>query len=560
MDTNIGAAIPEREGIASRIPTSRSLQIFLGYSAAFLVTAFVAIFGLQRSFEIGRLSEAPSYDDVVYLYTAQALLHAAQHQPWLQTLWQLADQHAPVSTLLGVLGFLAVPNGLSGPYVANSLVLGGFLIGCVELLRPLPIAAAVGVIAAIGAIPVASLSITEFRPDFAWGFLNGLAVAALLRSRLFAFGRWMLVGIGALCGLALVSKPSASPVTAVVLSVAFGGSALLHMVSRTVGAVRMRLKAIVRVATLIGLGAALVAGPVYAVIWRDVYTYIRLALVELHDQNAVPGGFLFHLLYYSTGDAGRVTLGGAFWVLLAFWAAALGYGLLRARYSIPRLLCYLSVILVAYAIPSQTVVKSLFLGSAFYGVLIASSVAAAGELWCLAQPWPRSGTRVVVAGLICATGAALLIVQNVLQTPTVLMVRSPEGRKDSLEASAYIWSVLRYHALAREQGRQPRGHIETVMVLAPEPVTAGALSLYAATEDVPLRAAPLYYARSVDDLVARLPEFDFAVVTNSISDSLSGPRLGDAFLAVMDSRTDFRPIATYSRLTGGIVKVYEHIR
>jgi hypothetical protein len=558
-DRRTGAAMAAKPSIAARILKSRSVRIFLGCGAACVVTAFVAVFGLKQSFEVGRLSEAPWYDDVVYLYTAQVLLHAAPHQPWLHTLWQLVNQHAPLSTFLGALGFLAVPEGLSGPYIANTLVLGGFLIGCVFLLRPIPVAAAVGIIAAIGAIPLASLSITEFRPDFAWGFLSGLAGAALLRPRLFAF-RWMMwLAIGALSGLALVSKPSAVPATAVLLAVAFGGSALLHMMSQTGEVIWIRLRAIMRAAALIGLGTALVAGPVYAVIWHDVYTYILLAMVKLHDQNTIPGDLLFHSLYYSTGDGGRVTLGRAIWVLLAFWTAALGYGLLLARHLVPRLLCYLSVILLAYAIPSLTVVKSLFFGSAFYGVLIASSAAVAGELWCRVLPRRRPDARIAIAGLTCATGVALLVNQNMLQSPTVLMTFSPEARKDSLEASDYIWSVLKSHALAREEGQQSR-RVEQVMVLTPEPVTGGALSLYAATEGVPLRAYGFYYARSVDDLVSRLAEFDFVIATNSIRSQLFGPRLGDALLAVLNDRTDFKLIATYSRIVGGTVKVYEHIR
>jgi hypothetical protein len=509
---------------------------------------------------MGRLSEAPLYDDVVYLYTAQALLHAAHHQPWLETLRQLVDQHAPLSTFLGALGFLIIPEGLSGPYVANGLVLDGFLTGCVLLLRPMPVAAAAGIIAAVGAIPIASLSITEFRPDFAWGMLNGLAVVALLRRHLLTFGWTVLVAIGVLCGLALVSKPSASPATAVILTAAFGGSMLLQLATPSADGIRMRLPAITRVTILISLGAALAAGPVFGVIWHDVYTYIHWVLVELHDQHSVPGDNLVQLLYYSTGDGGGVTLGWALWMLLAFWAAALGYGLLAARDLVPRLLCYLSVILISYAIPSCTAVKSLFLGSAFYGVLIASSVAVAGDLWCRVQLWRRPGIHVAIAAIICATGVALLVVQNMIEAPKVLMTYSPEGRRESLEASTYIWSELKKRTLAREEHQPSLGRMAQVMVLTPEPVTAGALSLYAATEDVPLRAFGFYYARSVNDLLSRLAEFDFVVVTNSIPSQLYGPRLGDIFLAEMNSRMDFKNIATYSRILGGTVKVYERAR
>jgi hypothetical protein len=172
------------EHAARRPRFSRSIAVGM---AVLVVTVFVAFFGLQRSFEVGRLAVPPKYaDDVSYLLAAQVLLHGAQHQSWWETLRQLIDQHAPLSTFLGVLGFLAVPQGWAGPYMANCVVFGGFLAGCAVLLRSLPTVAIIGAIAAIGAIPVASVSITEFRPDFAWGFLSGLAAAALLGGGYFS--------------------------------------------------------------------------------------------------------------------------------------------------------------------------------------------------------------------------------------------------------------------------------------------------------------------------------------------------------------------------------------
>jgi hypothetical protein len=533
-------------------------RLIIGWMGASIITIFIAVFGLQRSFEIGRLSAPPWYDDVYYLYTTQALLHAAGHQSWLETLRQFIEQHAPLSTLLGVIGFLAVPNGLVGPYVANCLVLGGFLIGCVILLRPLPTLATIGIIAAIGAIPVASLSITEFRPDFAWGFLNGLAATALLRPQLFAFNSKRLLLIGWLCGLALVSKPSASPATVAILAVAFGGAVLLHLGAQEHGVLPTRAREVARAIALIGLGAVIVAGPVYALTWRQVYDYIKLALFDLNDQNTIAGDLLFHVLYYSTGDGGRIVLGNAFWVLLAFWITVLAYAAIYARRSLPRLMCYLAVIVVAYALPSQTVVKSLFFGGAFYGVLIVSSVAVTADLW---RQLAQSRTRPVLlngaAGLIGAVGVALLVATNAIYHPVVLMAYAPDAHKDVVDATAQIWPLLRDHVLSHERN-EPNGRIYNVMVLSPEPVTAGALSLYAATEDIPLRAYGFYYARTLDELVQQLKTMDFVVVTNSIPYQLYGPRLGDALMETMDLRADFMLILSYPRAVGGIVKVYEH--
>jgi hypothetical protein len=538
-------------------PRQSFFRLPIAWTAALVITISVAFFALQRSIEVGRLSAPPLYDDVVYLYTAQTLLHAMQHQSWLATLHQFVDQHAPLSTLVAVIGFLMVPHGLIGPYLANCLVLGGFLAGCAGFLRKLPVAGSVGIIAAIAAIPISSLSISEFRPDLAWGFLTGLASVALLRPPVFALGSKSLITIGLLAGLALVSKPSTSPVTGVILGTAFLEAAALRWFAQRRDAERQPLREIARAAGLIGIGALLVAGPVYAVIWRDVYAYIKSALVDFGDQSAVPGDFLFHLLYYSFGASGRLMLGDALWVLLAFWITIICYSAAFFRPLLPRLACYLAVILLAYAIPSQTVVKSPYFGSAFYGLLIVSTAAVLPDVWQnLAERRLFAAIRGPVAGTICGMGALLLVVTNVLHPPLIL-VYTPEFRKDMQEGSSRIWGSVREQVLEWKAGHSGRD-VQNAIVLSPEPITAGALSLYAAIEDVPLRAHGLYYARTLEELTRRLDETDYVVVTDLITmkSQLRGPRLGEALIREMDSRTDFKCILMYLRPAGGTVKVY----
>jgi hypothetical protein len=123
-----------------------------------------------------------------------------------------------------------------------------------------------------------------------------------------------------------------------------------------------------------------------------------------------------------------------------------------------------------------------------------------------------------------------------------------------VDATAQIWPLLKDHVVGRE-GEEPNYRLRNVMVLWPEPVTADALSLYVATEDIPLRAHEFYHARTLDELIQQLKDTDFAVVTNSIPHQLYGPRLGDALMAAMDQRADFKLILSYPRVVGGIVKV-----
>jgi hypothetical protein len=293
-------------------------------------------------------------------------------------------------------------------------------------------------------------------------------------------------------------------------------------------------------------------------IWRDTYAYILLALVELHDQNKVPGDLPFQLQFYTTGEyGGGIVLGWAFLALSLFWVAAIAYCATVKGGLLPRLIGYLAVILIAYAIPTYSDVKSLFLGGAFYGTLIALSYAVAGELWCVAaKSQLPTGFIAGVAGLICVTGIGLLVRANALDHPVVLMSTSPEMRKDMLEATAQIWSVLKDHVVSREKELAiPKTY--NVMVLSPTPVCAGNLSLLAVTQDVPLRAQGAYYAKTIDDLVLQIKNSDYAVVTSSVQSHLYGPRLGDAFMKVMDDSQDFKLITSYSQLVGGTVRVYE---
>jgi hypothetical protein len=137
-------------------------------------------------------------------------------------------------------------------------------------------------------------------------------------------------------------------------------------------------------------------------------------------------------------------LGQALWVLPLFWVAALAYSAIYKSGLLPKLLCYLAVIFVAYAILTYNDHKSLYVGGVFYGSLIASSGAVVGELWHTAAKSQRlTALRIATAGLICVTGIALLVGANALRHPVLLFTTSPEMRKDLMEATAQTWSVLK---------------------------------------------------------------------------------------------------------------------
>ena len=506
---------------------SRLRSKWIWCALALLATiGFVATVALERSVEIGRLSMPIWYDDVVYLFEAQSVLHDALHQSLAKTLHQLLDEHALIPVLLGCIGFLVKPDGLTGPYVADSVLLLVFLIGCIRQLRRMPTALIIGVVFAVGSIPLASLSVTEFRPDFGWGLITALAVIEAVSTNPFVCSRTKLVGLGLLTGLALISKPSAVPVTFAMVALALAGTIWIHW-TEAPGAVPLRTR--LNRLLLLLVPIVVIAGPVYIVVGAEIYHYIILGLVTLKDQNTTSGDMYFHLQYYSFGDGGHTALGSALPVCCAIWLAGLLFAPFYSRAMTTRFLLLLAVLAGSYIAPTQTPVKSVFFGSAFYALLVLSAVYVAARLAeTAAGHWPRARFWPGFAATMFLAGGGVLLYANLIDHPTGLMEPTDARRQDLTEGTAKIWAMLKEHVLAARQA-QPRDGASIVMVLAPEPITGGWISLYGVIENVPLRGAGAYYAATLDDANVILKSADYVVAGNSLQYQLYGPASATRF-------------------------------
>ena len=523
--------------------------------AVLATVVFVATFAIERSLEFGRLSVPSSYDDVAYLFDAQSLLHKAAHQPLLTTLHQLLDEHAIIPVVLGSIGFTLMPSGLIGPYILDSVLLLGFLIGCARQLRVLPTAAIIGIVFAVGSIPLASLSITEFRPDIGWGLFTGLAVMAAVSTDIFTASRARIVGAGLLAGLALIGKPTALPATVLALGLAHGGAVLIHWrEGRGTQPARPRWSSL----ALLFASVLAVAGPVYIVVGRAIYNYV-IAAIATKDQVAIPGNLYFHLSYYSFGQGGEIVLGSALPICLVIWFVCVQFAAFYSKRMLQRFLVLLATLAATYGVPSLLVIKSVYFGAAFYALLVLSTLYVATQVLAVAAAtWPRARAWPVLAGLTFVAGGFLVIKANLIDHPTGLMEPSAAQRQDMADGTARIWGILKEHALAAHQAH-PETDIESVIVLAPEPITAGWISLYGEIENVPVRGIGAYYAASLDQLNTLLPNAAYVVAGSSIQHQLFGPRLGDAFTAELNQRDDFQLIGSYQRLSGEPVNLYERL-
>ena len=518
-----------------------------------LLIFVLTILPIRRSLAVGELSTPIGYDDVVYLLQSAILNNTIAKQPILDSVQDILTQHAMFPTLLGCIGFIITPNDPVGPYTANIVIVATLFFGCAALLRGLPAGMVTGALAAIGSIPLAFFIVTEMRPDFGWGIFTALAIVGFVSTNIFACRLRVLVGLGLLSGIALISKPSAVPVTAFMMLVGHGGGAVVRFLD-TRGSTLPRSK--ISTAAIFVFCVLAVAGPVYALTGSTVYLYIVTALITLNDQNAVLGDWLFQWTYYSTGPAGELVFGIYFYAIALVTAASVLAIALLDRRRLPRALVLLVTLVVAYVIPSQTVVKTVFLGSAFYFFFLISATYLLGQAvqagisrhstW---RFWP------LVDKLTALAGIAWFLAAIGFGSPHGLVELPDPLRADITNGSKTILSLIENDDKGRGQ-TVPAQAPRYVLVIDPFPITADWISLYSKMNDAGLSGIAGYYVDSVAELAKRIAASTYVVVGPSSEGALHGPHLGDALTLAMDQNTAFHLIGSYTRPGGQVVRVY----
>lgn len=538
-------------------------SIYLSNLALFILSialvTFVTALALRRSLQSGRLSIPPFYDDVTYLYWSQSVLHAAPRQSIFATAYQMLDQHSPLTTLFGFVGYSLINTGDIGPYIVAAIHLMLFVFACVLVLRRLPAMAVIGTAFAICAIPALSNFATEFRPEPAWASLTAVSVIAFFALDIFEGGaRIRQIGLGLLVGLAVISKPTTSPFTIIVLGTAFLASGLAYYHEKRIGGSPPSIRVIVTGAATLWAAALLVIIPISAIIGRDIYHYIMWVMRDISDQFGSREGFVGQSLFYSFGIGGQQMLGRALPVLLAIWGLGFGYVVLWRRSTLPRILALFVVVLISYTIPSVAAVKSVWFGSAFDAIFIIATVYLIALLYePFAEPSSHPPARAMISALVGIAGVGLFLASSPSWERSRVFEMDPDSRAEVTDRTARIWVVLREHELVRMHS-EPQGHVSNVMTIAVKPITGYVINLYAVKDGLPMRDIDLTYARSLDELLDKLPNFDYVVVQPSFQHFLSGASLGASLSNAMNGRPDFSRIASLPlQEPGAVANIYE---
>ncbi len=500
------------------------------------ITASLSLLRLAEQF--GRLSVPPLYDDVSYFLAAAQWLDAAPSHGIAANVYGLLHQHAPFSTLTAAIGLFLHPDGYLGPYAINAVIILAFMFWH---------------------------TMTEARPDLPWGLALGLAVGAILYRPFLQRSRWSVFGLGALGGLAVAIKPSAFPASLTCIGLAAGAQLVCECLEAEVGGFRA-----VRRAGLPALifAAGLLAGTFAIVGFELVNTlnYIRIAMVDYRDFWVFDESFRDSLLHYSLGLEGRTALNYWLWFGLALISVRLGLALLHDRRDVGRSITFLVAVLVAYAIPTLSPVKSYFLGAMFYGVFIVAmalnfcAIIAGfeGILWRLTlSPALR---RWIVSGLhlLPLVVALSLFAHNCLPGRVELATRFNQDQiHDMRIATEKVWSLLQQKSLMTDaQASVEDGKVPVVTFSSPYPVTSRTIQLYAVQARMPLRVRHQYFNRTLDAVAKVLLASDVAIVTSSIPHNLPGPRMGDELIGRMDADPGMCLVDSLPLLTARVIRIY----
>ena len=326
---------------------------------------------VNASFERGRLSSIPNYDDVVYFFSATRFLEAFRTSG-LDGVAEIIHKHidnlhSPYSTILAAAAFAVLGYHDSSPYIFNFIVILLYLFFLSHTLRDLPLAMRSAIMVCFLTLPFATMAVVEFRPDLCWAILIGFCAVFGISSRTY-FDDWRQPAIhGMLFALSLLAKPSIFAMTSVV----FGLSACCRTAMEWLDRRTLSGWVIARIALIYVVVTFLIAGPYFIFFGADIWNYFWDNLFGTSKAIwAYPGDWLHQFGYYLAGGAAS-NLGKPGWIIGCFFLMGTVAAIVRRDTAGMKLAAGLWVIVIAtYLISSLAGMKSVFLGGAFYSAFI----------------------------------------------------------------------------------------------------------------------------------------------------------------------------------------------
>ncbi len=339
-----------------------------------LIACLFTLVQVRQSLHGGRLALPPTFDDVGFLRDGQERLQAFFDRGPVALLTGVVEKtpHSPWSSGLAAAAFLFFGMREWAPAAANGLLVLAVLLWLDRRARGLPARWTLLAGAILLTWPLLGQAVENFRPDLACGLATAALAFYVVRRRWLGAAprRHYLAGFG--FALALLIKPTISPVTSLIVIAALAAATLTDLAR---GAERRPGPIAAAWARCLGTGVVL-AAPYYALAWPHLSRYIyRNTFGELKDLWSLRLSGSEQALYYLSGDGGRMMLSGWLYLWLALAAAALAVALVRrARSALARVPAVAAVIIVSYLAVTLPAHKNPFLGAVVPGLLLFAAV------------------------------------------------------------------------------------------------------------------------------------------------------------------------------------------
>jgi hypothetical protein len=373
--SGIESRLHASQGVSSHVLRDPFCLAFVAVASC-LFTVVVVIQSLRQ----GQLSVPITYDDIVYFADAAhrlQLLYDGGIGSCLRSLFS-EPPHAPLATLIPLLGFAVFGVRDWAPAVANVIWVALLLLFVRVLLWQLPRWAYAAIAVSALSWPLAGSLVIESRPDIFASMLTVIGCTLMIRSHFVGASTRQVVVVSAPFGLALIAKPSISPITFLIFCASLLTSVIVEgwpTFSRSF--LRHAAHQILKSFAI----TVLIALPYFAVAWRSVHDYIYTATMGKEKELwGVPMDAFHAATYYLWGDGGRTMMGTWFWVAVLLIAAATVVGLVRRRGVGLKNLGLLTVFLAAYTLVSVPITKSPFLGVIVSTFLLTSCAIACGSI------------------------------------------------------------------------------------------------------------------------------------------------------------------------------------
>lgn len=368
------------------------------------VAVVFTVVQIRQSLHAGLLAAPPTYDDIAYLADAQARLDTFYTSGTAEVLSEAVANppHSPWSTGLAATAFLVLGTRDWAPAALNGILVLGLLLAVAWRGRGLPLVWLLAIAAFLLSWPITGQAVVNFRPDIACGLVTAWTALSVASAPWVHASRRLHYAAGVGLGLALLIKPTISPVTLVVVLTALGAATLTDL---SQGHSWREWRPIATAwGRCLGLGA-LIAAPYYLVATPDVVDYVRRnTFGELAGIWRLDISIAEHARYYLTGTGGQFMLDVWLYLWIGLAAATLAVVVARREAAVlARLPAVGAVFLVSYALVTIPAHKNQFLGALLPSLMLVSAMQMLVYLARVSRdgtaPWHRYAGAIAISSL-----------------------------------------------------------------------------------------------------------------------------------------------------------------